>query len=270
MLFLIPPAESKSAIDSGVDFSLEQLSFPEITSARKIVMEQLQIVSQGADAAQLLEVGPKAAAEIEANLHLTHAKAAPAAQVWDGVLANAAQIANLPVDCLEKVWIFSALFGVVNANDYIPVHRLAMKVKLGTLGAITNYWKTVLGPVLDKQFNATSFAGEIFIDCRSSDYRKVWQPPANLLTVLVEAKRRKGNVEKVVSHNAKRARGALVGALLRYLSANKINGCSSNTLEFIETALTDIKGKVVGIDDYYLEKTTDKRQEFKLTLIEEQ
>ena len=82
-----------------------------------------------------------------------------------------------------------------------------MGTKLPTLGNVTTLWKSVLGSAL-----AEDYSEKLILDCRSSDYRQACLAPwAHLWEVRVE--RLRNGKRSVVSHNAKKWRGMLSGAL---------------------------------------------------------
>lgn len=107
----------------------------------------------------------------------------------------------------RQIVVFSALFGVHSITDLIPAYRLAMGVRLPTVGNTATLWKRALAtmPIAEN---------ELVVDCRSEAYQ-VWTPPAGADWVQVRAVREHSGKRTVVSHNAKRYRGLLAGELLR-------------------------------------------------------
>lgn len=301
MYFLLPPAENKIQPKTRMAFSLEKISFPEINFAREKVMTELVEISSSPNAIERLNVGKKATDEIHANCHIFSAPAAPAALVWNGVLAKAAGISQFSAKTLERVIIFSGLFGVVKAVDNIPLHRLGVKVKLPQCGDLAKFWRPHLLSVIEilaaskssicrsnisssktcrknyaeesSSYNSKSFAKPLLIDCRSTDYYRMWPLPKEALAVKVEAKRisKTGKIQ-VVSHNAKRARGALVGAIISTLEANtEPNAAANNVEDSVDTLvkyLDTFKGCVPGIDDYHLESVNNTEDTYTLRIIE--
>ena len=101
MLILLPPSESKTAPASGDPLNLASLDLPALTGARSELADALAEVSGGEDALQVLGVGPSLAADVARNRQLRTAPAAPALEVYTGVLYDALDAASLwPRACL--------------------------------------------------------------------------------------------------------------------------------------------------------------------------
>ncbi|MYM18996.1 peroxide stress protein YaaA [Brevibacterium sp. 5221] len=230
MIILLPPSEGKTPARSGRPLDLEALSFAQLAPERAQVLTALAEASAAPDALLTLGVGPSLAADVERNTHLRTEHAAPAIQTYTGVLYGALGAADLDARArrrLSGVYVSSALFGIVGARDRIPAYRLAMKTSLPPLGGLAAWWRPRLAPVLDD-----AFAGQLILDCRSAEYRRAWPGPPEAV-VTVEAVTETGGKRKVISHNAKHARGALAGHLLRRA------GRMPATLEALESAAAE-------------------------------
>ena len=140
MLLLLPPSEGKSVPDDGAPVDLSALSSPSLTRHRKGVLRALVAASKRRDALDVLGVSSGLADEVARNVSLPTAPAAPAAQVYSGVLYAAAGLADLPPAAAaraeESVRIVSALWGAVSPADRIPAYRLSMGTRLPPLGAL--------------------------------------------------------------------------------------------------------------------------------------
>lgn len=208
MLILLPPSEGKTAPASGAPLDLAALSFPELTPMRDQVLSELIDVSGTPTATKTLKVSDGLAEVVAANQALRAAPAAPAAEVYTGVLFDALGLASLTPAARrradEQILIFSALFGVLRPSDRIPAYRLSGAVTLPGVGGLARFWKAALDGALD------AGAGPV-IDCRSAAYAAMWRPRKALgVRVFREA----GGKRTVVTHMAKHARGLIARALV--------------------------------------------------------
>ena len=169
MLILLPPSESKTAPASGDPLNLASLDLPALTGARSELADALAEVSGGEDALQVLGVGPSLAADVARNRHLRTAPAAPALEVYTGVLYDALDAASLWPGAREvadsSLLVVSALWGAVRPTDRIPAYRLSMGTALPDTGKLSSWWKPRLAPVLDELA-----ADQVVVDCRSAAY----------------------------------------------------------------------------------------------------
>ena len=234
MLILLPPSEGKTpAPRTHAPVNLAELSFPELTTEREDVLEELMRVSAQEDALDVLGVGASLTAEIERNTRLVEEPAHPAAEVYTGVLFEALDYASFSPDEREvaqkSILISSALWGVVQLEDHIPAYRLSMGTKLGAIGALATYWRGALGNAL------TAYAqGHLILDCRSSAYAKSWvSPSAQTLAVRVERVAADGS-RKVVSHMAKRYRGKLARYVITHALTERPFEGTAGISEFLE------------------------------------
>jgi cytoplasmic iron level regulating protein YaaA (DUF328/UPF0246 family) len=212
VLILLPPSEGKTPAASGDTIDWSALSFPALNACRAEVLDGLGTVSAHQDALSLLGVGPSLQADVDRNTRLHAEPAAPAHQVYSGVLYDA-----LGYDTLtpaqkrradESVLVISALWGAIRFGDRVPAYRLSMGTALPDVGRLASFWKPQLTAAL-----AGAADGELLVDCRSSTYAAAWAPPAQQ-TVAVNAFTEAGGVRKVVSHFAKHTRGELARHLL--------------------------------------------------------
>lgn len=184
MLVLLPPSEGKTAPESGEPADLGLLVFAEQLSERREAL--------------LDALDPE----------LRKAPAAPAAEVYTGVLFQRLELPRLPAKARRRVLIASALWGVVRPDDRIPYYKLPPKEKLTGIGPLAKYWRPALAEALpDKK-------GELIVDMRSGAYSTMWKPKRATLLAVRAFTERDGE-RKAVSHMAKAVRGDVARALLK-------------------------------------------------------
>ncbi|MCU1532248.1 MAG: peroxide stress protein YaaA [Arthrobacter sp.] len=212
MLILLPPSEGKTPAVGGDAVDWTSLSFPGLNSYRARVLDALGTVSAHKDALALLGVGATLKADVERNLRLHAEPAAPAHQVYSGVLYDALGYRSLTAaqrrKADESVLVVSALWGAIRFADRVPAYRLSMGTALPDVGRLASFWKPQLNDAL-----AAATADELLVDCRSSTYAAAWTPPPSQ-TVAVNVFAEVNGVRKVVSHSAKHTRGELARHLL--------------------------------------------------------
>jgi uncharacterized protein len=241
VLILLPPSEGKATPAAGEPVDPAGLVLPALAPARRRVLRALTAMcgrtSARSVAASLAVLGLTAGQrdEIGRNAGLASAPAAPAAEVYRGVLYEALDVATLPPaarDWLdERVLVFSALWGVVRLTDRIPAYRCAAGVTLPGLGGLTPYWKKALTPALHRP------AGDgLVLDLRSGAYAAMWTPagPAAAVRVLHERTVAGTTTRSVVSHFNKATKGRLVRALAEA-------GAEPSTVDELAAALRDLK-----------------------------
>jgi uncharacterized protein len=212
VLILLPPSEGKTPAAGGDAVDPASLSFPGLNGYRAKVLDALGTVSAHEDALALLGVGASLKADVERNTRLHAEPAAPAHQVYSGVLYDALDYRSLTPGQRKKaddsVLVISALWGAIRFTDRVPAYRLSMATALPDVGRLASFWKPQLTEAL-----AAETAGELLVDCRSSTYAAAWAPPPEQ-TVAVNVFTEANGVRKVVSHFAKHTRGELARHLL--------------------------------------------------------
>lgn len=220
MLIFLPPSEGKTPPhpDGATPLDLDSLTLPELTESRRAAVDALIRVSRQPDAQKVLKVGGKVMGEVERNQQLWEAPAAPAHDVYTGVLFDALGAAELPAAALrraaERVLVFSGLFGATSFADRIPAYRLSMGVDLSPAdgegpGKLGGYWRRALTDPLRGRVG-----DQLVLDCRSSSYAAAFRPVPEQTVVVNSYTEREGK-RKVVTHFAKHARGMLAGMALR-------------------------------------------------------
>lgn len=206
----LPPSEGKNAPSDGPNLNLDSLSFPIVNSTRAEIINACAQITETQTARRVFNIGAKHEAELVANRSLMSQPCAPASTVFTGVLYEALREHNPTIwegSDARCILIFSGIFGVLRAEDMIPLHRLAMGANLPPLGKISSLWRRVLNEELKDHY-----AGHTILDCRSSDYKNACSAQwAHLWDVRVE--REKDGKRSVISHNAKKWRGILAAAL---------------------------------------------------------
>jgi len=183
MLVLLPPSEGKASPEGGKPVDLGSLIF-----AKEL----------GAKRAELLDAF---------DPELFEAPAAPAAEVYTGVLFQRLELPKLPAKARRRVLIASALWGFMRPDDRIPCYRFPMKERLDGIGPLPAFWRSALADALPDEEN------ELIVDMRSGAYSTAWKPKrATLLPV--RAFTEKDGERKAVSHMAKAVRGEVARALL--------------------------------------------------------
>ena len=86
MLILLPPSEGKTSPQDGPYLNLEELSFPELTGARSLVIHALQRLGTGPEATATLGLGKKSENEVLLNLELLNSPCTEAINLYTGVL----------------------------------------------------------------------------------------------------------------------------------------------------------------------------------------
>lgn len=219
MLVVLPPSESKAAAPRrGSPVDLDRLSFPELTDARKRVLEALIDASARPDAGELLGTGPSLAGEVARNVSLGTSPARPAHAVYTGVLYDALGWPSLPAGARRRgghrVLIASALWGFLRPNDRVPAYRLSIEAELPGLGPLARFWRAELPAVLA----AAAGRRGLLVDCRSAPYAAAAPVSAALghRSVAVRVLREQAGQRTVVSHLAKHTRGEVARHLLEH------------------------------------------------------
>jgi len=211
VLILLPPSEGKTAPVEGEPLELDALAFAAELAERRAALldalERLGGVPVGR-AVKALAISKGQAGEVAVDAALRSAPAAPAAEVYSGVLYDHLDLAGLPARARRRVLIASALWGVLRPEDRIPYYRFSAKARLPKIGPVAAWWREALAAALPDK------PGDLVVDMRSGAYAAAWKPrQATLLAV--RAFSESGGVRKPVSHMAKAVRGDVARALLQ-------------------------------------------------------
>ncbi|MDQ2630360.1 MAG: peroxide stress protein YaaA [Actinomycetota bacterium] len=184
MLVLLPPSEGKAQPEAGKPVDLDSLAFAEQLGERR---------------EELLDAFDPA---------LREAPAAPAAEVYTGVLFKRLELPELPPAARRRVLIATALWGMVRPEDRIPHYKFPPKTRLEGVGAPAAYWRPALAEALPDR------EGELVVDMRSAAYSSFWKPKQATL-LAVRAFTEEDGERKAVSHMAKAVRGDVARVLLK-------------------------------------------------------
>ncbi|HEU4738373.1 MAG TPA: peroxide stress protein YaaA [Solirubrobacterales bacterium] len=183
MLIFLPPSEGKDRPEAGDPVDLDALAFA-------------------------AELGGKRAELLEAfDPSLREAPAAPAREVYTGVLFKRLELPELAAAARQRVLIASALWGVVRPDDRIPYYKFPPKTRLEGIGAPNAFWRPALAAALPDE------EGDLIVDMRSGAYAAAWKPKRATL-LAVRAFTEEGGQRKAVSHMAKAVRGDVARVLL--------------------------------------------------------
>ena len=234
MLILIPPSEGKAAPEHGTRLRPTELSFPELNPNRTMVISALTRLCRDhpLEAVGILGLGPKQRLDILRNADLPKMPAAPAIEVYNGVLFEALGAPTLSsrerARLNRMVVIASGLFGLLRPDDRIPAYRLSGGATLPSIGPLTGVWRESVSMTL------AGISG-VILDLRSSEYVNLGPIPASAAPrslscrVLLE----KGGKRSVVSHHNKSTKGRLVRSLIT-------SGANPRSVNACVAALTDL------------------------------
>lgn len=183
MLIFLPPSEGKARPEKGDPVDLDALAYAEEMGEKRV--ELLEAFDPG----------------------LRGAPAAPAHEVYTGVLFKRLELPELPARARKRVLIASALWGVVRPDDRIPYYKFPPSTRLAGIGAPNAFWRPALAEALPDD------EGDLVVDMRSGAYAAAWKPKRATL-LAVRAFTEESGQRKAVSHMAKAVRGDVARALL--------------------------------------------------------
>ena len=147
----------------------------------------------------------------------------PAAFAFAGDTYQGLEAVTLSADDIrwaqDHVRILSGLYGLLRPLDQIQPYRLEMGSRLATArgGTLYEYWGDTLAQALNAQ--AAAQGTSVLVNCASQEYFGAVDPKALSLQVITpQFLDMKNGKAKVISFNAKRARGAMA----RYIIQNRI------------------------------------------------
>jgi cytoplasmic iron level regulating protein YaaA (DUF328/UPF0246 family) len=200
MLVLLPPSEGKARPEAGEPVDLGSLVYAD-------------------------ELGEKRARLLDAfDPRLLEMPAAPAGEVYTGVLYGRLGLEGLSKRARGRVLIASALWGVVAPDDRIPYYKFPPKTRLKGFEAPNAYWRLALAEALPDE------EGELVVDMRSGAYVPAWKPKRATL-LAVRAFTEVDGERKAVSHMAKAVRGDVARVLLTAKKAPSDPGSAAATVE---------------------------------------
>ena len=210
MLILLPPSETKRPGGVGVSLDRAAIIWAALEPAREVLYTALgELCQDGEAAAKALGLGKKNQAEATLNLELLSTPTMPALGRYTGVLYDALGYETLSEPALrradERLFIQSALFGLLPSMQQIPNYRLSAASRLPGVNlkqlwreAHTEIWPRMVGPILDM---------------RSKSYVDLNPVPSGRDTKFMEVLGKDG---KALNHFNKKAKGAFVRAALEH------------------------------------------------------
>jgi cytoplasmic iron level regulating protein YaaA (DUF328/UPF0246 family) len=229
MLVLLPPSEGKAAPSAGEPVELDSLFGAELLGERReALLGALEALAElpRAEAIEALAISKGQAEEVGIDAELRRAPAAPAAEIYTGVLYDHLGLAELPAGARRRVLIASALWGVVRPSDRIPYYRFSAKARLKGIGAPASWWRSALAEAMPDEPDS------LVVDMRSAAYAAAWKPQRAAL-LAVRAFGEQGGRRKPVTHMAKAIRGDVARALLE---AKRIPGDPESAAAIAEAA----------------------------------
>ena len=197
MLILLPPSEGKTAPSEGAPVDVSELPFPGLGKTRERLLDVLARLTFPR-ALKYLDIGPGLEEEARRNLTLRDAPAAPAHEVYTGVLYEHLGLGSLDA---PNVLIASALWGFVRPSDRIPAYRLSMGATLPRIASLPALWRDPLRKAVPDE--------GLIVDMRSGSYIAALKPKAATVVgvrALVDG--------KTISHMVKATRGDVARVLL--------------------------------------------------------
>jgi cytoplasmic iron level regulating protein YaaA (DUF328/UPF0246 family) len=214
MLILLPPSEGKAVPERGEPVELASLVFAEqLGERRELLLAALERLGGKSMKSAIAALGISAgqADDVAVDAALREAPAAPAAEVYTGVLYERLGLPALPAAArrraAKQVLIASSLWGFLGPEDRIPYYRFPAKARLPRVGPPSAWWRDSLATAMPDE------AGALVVDMRSAAYAAAWKPKRATL-LAVRAFSESGGVRKPVSHMAKAVRGEVAQALL--------------------------------------------------------
>lgn len=217
MIFVLSPAKSldfDTPAPVGLPHSLH--AFPKQSLALIRLLRKLK----ASDVAQMMDLSDNLAAlnvarykAYAADFTAQNAKQALLAfdgDVYDGLSAKTLQLADLNW-AQTHVRMLSGLYGVLRPLDWMQAYRLEMGTRLATPKGsnLYHFW----GDTLAKSLDADACIGAssaVIVNLASQEYFKaVHRPSLKARVIECAFEELKGDSFKVISFNAKRARGAM-------------------------------------------------------------
>lgn len=164
---LLPPSEITQ--EGGNPFAPDMFDyrtsntfnyFNELNSERRKLISALEAAVE--DGEKLEKVfamkGDALQAALEINAEVYNAPLMSALDRFSpGVMYDAMDFPGLPTGAqrrlLENGIIFSGLFGLLRPDDLIPDHRLPMNADVPNIGKLSDFWRPLISPVLNKELD---------------------------------------------------------------------------------------------------------------------
>ncbi len=210
MLILLPPSETKRSGGVGISIDKVAIIWAALDPARDVLIKKLGTLSKSkSKAVKALKLGKNPERDIQSLRELLTAPTMPAVERYAGTLFDALDYQSLSAEgkerAKERLFIQSALFGLLPATEQIPYYRLSASSQLPGIDLKKHWtkahvavWPRMVGPILD---------------LRSKSYAALNPIPERehyTVEVLDE------DSGKALNHFNKKAKGAFVRAALEH------------------------------------------------------
>jgi cytoplasmic iron level regulating protein YaaA (DUF328/UPF0246 family) len=210
MLILLPPSETKRSGGVGISIDKAAIIWAALDPARDVLIKKLGTLSKSkAKAVKALKLGKNPERDIESLRELLTAPTMPAVERYAGTLYDALSYQSMSIEAKErakeKLFIQSALFGLLPATEQIPYYRFSASSQLPGIDLRKHWtkahvavWPRMVGPILD---------------LRSKSYVAL-NPVPDREHYTVEVLDQESG--KALNHFNKKAKGAFVRAALEH------------------------------------------------------
>jgi cytoplasmic iron level regulating protein YaaA (DUF328/UPF0246 family) len=210
MLILLPPSETKRSGGVGISIDKAAIIWAALDPARDVLIKKLGTLSKNkSKAVKALKLGKNPERDIQSLRELLTAPTMPAVERYAGTLFDALDYQSLSAEgkerAKERLFIQSALFGLLPATEQIPYYRFSASSQLPGIDLKKHWtkahvavWPRMVGPILD---------------LRSKSYTALNPIPERehyTVEVLDE------DSGKALNHFNKKAKGAFVRAALEH------------------------------------------------------
>ncbi len=161
MLILLPPSETKRSGGVGISIDKAAIIWAALDPARDVLIKKLATLSKSkAKAVKALKLGKNPERDLEGLREILTAPTMPAIERYAGTLYDALGYQTLTAEgkerAKEKLFIQSALFGLLPATEQIPYYRFSASSQLPGVDLKKHWakahvpvWPRMLGPILD-------------------------------------------------------------------------------------------------------------------------
>ncbi|WP_285651114.1 peroxide stress protein YaaA [Actinomycetospora sp. NBRC 106375] len=199
MLVVLPPSETKAPGGRGRPLDLDALSFPSLNPTRKALVDEVVALAADLPASRTaLDISERQDDEITRNAALWTSPTAPALRRYTGVLYDALEPGSLTTAARQRLFVCSALFGLVGGTDPIPAYRLSGGSTLPGREGLRVTWRPELMPLFDEM-------DDLVVDLRSGPYAALG-PARGAVALDVHSEAADGS-RTVVSHANKSHKG---------------------------------------------------------------
>jgi cytoplasmic iron level regulating protein YaaA (DUF328/UPF0246 family) len=227
VLVILPPSEGKARPESGPPVDLGALAQPRLTPQRERLLDILERLGAVAPkrARDALGLAEGQAEWVAIDAALRSAPAAPASEIYTGVLYERLRLPELAAEAREHVLIASALWGVLRPADRIPAYKLSMGARLPRVKGLAALWRPALTEALADE--------GLVLDLRSGAYAAAWKPQRATVVGVRGFVESSDGSRTVISHMAKRVRGDVARVVL---TSGAAVGTPGDVLEIVRAA----------------------------------